>query len=124
MGLWLLGKRNQRAAQRRSAYVERVYPGSRLQRRWVRLVCRWSIYEYPGWTRAFATALGLPIPTAKNYLFRSQRNLPLKHAIRLLELSREYESEWRELITDLEAYVAERSIPKRRGNKRVGGKTG
>ena len=124
MGLWLLGNRNHRAAQRRNAFVERVYPVSGLQRRWVRLVCRWSIYEYPGWTRAFAVALGIPLPTAKNYLFREDRNLPFKHAVRLLELSKEYEAEWRDLVRDLEAYVAERSQPKRRGNKRVGGKTG
>jgi hypothetical protein len=122
MGLWLLGKRNQARARRRTYEVTRALEGHTLNRRWVRLVCRWSIAEYPGWIRAFASALGLEPRTAKAYLMQRNR-LPVKHAVRLLELSREYRSEWDELIIDLEAYVAERK-PKARGAPRNGGKTG
>ena len=123
LGLWLLGKRNHRAALRRQYHVSRVHRSNQIPLRWARLVCRWKVHEYPGWIRAFGSALGLELPTARTYLFRNDRDLPLKHAIRLLELSREYRSEWDELIVDLEAYVAERSQPKRKGKVRGGGKT-
>lgn len=124
LGLWLLGKRKHLRAQRRNYHANRALRGNRqhLARRWVGLVCRWSVDEYPGWIRGFASALGLNYPTAKTTLYRSDRTLPVRHAVRLLELGRQYEAEWRALNADLEAYVAEKTAPKAR--KRRGGKTG
>lgn len=119
-GLWLLGKRKHLAAQRRTWVSSSVLDGNRIPQRFAKLVCRWTVSEYPGLVRAFSSLLGVSLGSGKVYLYRSG-DLPHKQAKRLLELSREYRAEWDALIVDLEALVASRS---KRVSRRRGGKTG
>jgi len=105
-GLWLLGKRSQAAAKKRFLHVAPV-GGDNISGRLLRLICPWSIAEYPGWQRTYSGLLGLKIGTAQVYLY-SPRPLPVKHIRRIAEISREREAAFRALAEDAEAYAAER----------------
>jgi hypothetical protein len=86
LGLWLLGRRQHRAALRRRAIPKRAYKPTPLGS-----VCNifvpWSVHEYPGASLWLAQVLGIRRSTADRYL-RMPR-IPASHARRMARLLRD-----------------------------------
>ena len=98
LGLWLLGQRSHRRAQRRTISASRV-PNGALGDRFLCLYVPWKLHEYPGRVLALSELLGVPQATAKRYTFG---RLPTKHAVTLARIAREREAAWRAVAEELE----------------------
>ena len=99
-GLWLLGQRSHRKAQRRRLAATRVCRGG-LCHRFVCLLLPWRVEEYPGAIQAFAELLGISRNTAKDYLFRTRRKLPERHRVTLERIARARAAAWLALADEL-----------------------
>lgn len=80
-GLWLLSKRQYRAAKRRRAFAEKRVSRDEDShgRRFIRLIVPWQPHEYPGALRFIAAVLGVEVSSARRYLAPSM-GLPRVHA--------------------------------------------
>lgn len=105
IGLWLLGKRQHRAAIRRVAFPHRDNVGTTFVIRFVRLILPWRVWEYPGETRYLAALLGIAESYAHNLMKPSVR-LPSKHALRLADSLSNHASQCEALAAELRAYAA------------------
>jgi hypothetical protein len=102
-GLWLLGKRSHRAAQKRTYTAARV-KGHGLAARLVRLLVPWTVDEYPGRTRAIAALCNVSHRTVEDWQYRPER-LPRKQARRLAEVCDERVAAFAALRDDLLAWA-------------------
>jgi len=103
-GLWLLGQRNHRAAQRRRRGSLRVYPASDASR-FARLVCPWIIAEYPGAEVLISQLCGVSEVTAEGWLRRT-KPLPSRHARVLADYVERFDGVG--VARELRAYADER----------------
>ena len=78
IGLWSLSQRSHRAAKKRVAFPNRVWPET--------LVCRFIVHEYAGSRVVLSHILGVAPLYARNLMKPShERRLPPKHACRLAD---------------------------------------
>ena len=118
MGLWLLSRREIRAASKRTVYPHRVCSGS-FAGRAAQLLCRWTVREYPGYRRILAAMLGVSEATAKRYLSATGR-LPVRHAARLADYLQNHAAQCEALAAELREVVSrnpENWKPRNRGIK-------
>jgi hypothetical protein len=108
IGLWLLGKRNHRAAARRRAMPSRAY-GRSLADRFRGLITPWRVYEYPGTLRLMAELCGVRVDTARNWCKREYR-LPPHQARRMARYLRTHAAEGLALADALEAAAKEEEL--------------
>jgi hypothetical protein len=108
LGLWLLGRRNQRAASRRRARPSHVYNRS-LADRFRGLITPWRVHEYPGTLAFMAELCGVGVGTARNWCKRGYR-LPPHQARRMARYLRIYAAEGLALADALEAAAKEEEL--------------
>jgi hypothetical protein len=108
LGLWLLGKRNHRAASRRRALPSRVY-GRSLADRFRGLITPWRVYEYPGTLAFMAELCGVGVETVRNWCKRGYR-LPPHQARRMSGYLRSHAAEELALADELEAIAKQEEL--------------
>jgi hypothetical protein len=114
LGLWLLGKRNHRAAARRRVHPTRVYKDAPLGH-WASVVAPWRAQEYPGPYRLIAALCGVSDRTAKRWM-ACPDELPASHARRLADYIRRFDGP--AVARELEVYAAARDAAiKARGRR-------
>ena len=106
LGLWLLGKRNQKAAQRRVAFPTRVNPGKIFSSRFARLITPWKIYEYPGVERFLSGLLGISHAYAHN-LLKPSHKLSAKHARKLAAYLSDHAAQCEALAAEMRDYASQ-----------------
>ncbi len=122
--VWLQGKRNHKAAQRRTLtpgrYYLRAYP---CIARFVDLLSPYKISEYPGYTRLLASVCGVSEGTAGGWLRR--RRVPHPSAVmRLQALADERVAAWTALqgeLAELLEVSRRRKIPPHKDVEKRGG---
>ena len=108
LGLWLLGKRNHKAAQRRVAFPTREHGETTLAGRFARLIVPWKIYEYPAPQRFLSELLGIAPSYARNLLKPSwDKKLPAKHARALANYLEKRASQCEALAHELRDYASQ-----------------
>jgi hypothetical protein len=114
LGLWLLGRRQHAAAQKRRAFPTRVRNGtSTLAARFAQLICPWRTYEYAGSRVILGAILGVNPQYAKNLMQAGYRSrLPPKHAQRLAGFLELHASKCDALARELRAYAQDRTLVK------------
>jgi hypothetical protein len=105
LGLWLLGKRQHTAAEKRTAFPARRIFDDTYVRRFERLITPWRIYEYCGSERFLAAILGICRGYAHNLLKPGAR-LPSRHARKLADYLAIHASQCEVLAAELRSYAA------------------
>jgi hypothetical protein len=103
IGLWLLGKRNQRAAIRRRRNTFRAY-GPALINRFTRIVCPWLACEYPGAEFFISRLCGVSPRTVEGWI--RGRSLSSRHARTLADYIEDFDGPG--VARELRAYADER----------------
>lgn len=104
LGLWLLGKRNHTAAQRRVAFPARANYGTTFPLRLARLITPWKIYEYPGIERFLSGLLGIA-PSYAHNLLKPGARLTVKHARKMADFLGNHASQCEALAHELRDYA-------------------
>jgi hypothetical protein len=122
-GLWLLGKRNHRAAERRRRSSFRAYSGTLLSR-FASIVSPWKVYEYPGAEVLIGRLCGVSEGRAHNLLCQRGAELPSHHARVLADYVERFDGP--AVARELRTYAAERDkkIKPRRVRVRQVGRDG
>jgi len=115
-GLWLLGVRSHRRAQKRSVIPKRDWTKT-LVNRFLGLCAPWTVDEYPGSRQLLAYLLGVERHRAAHIMRQTDKTLPRRHARRLADICEEREAAYRVLKTDLRAW-ADRPVAGRQGIRR------
>lgn len=110
LGLWLLGKRNHKAAQQRVAFPNRVYRQT-LVLRFVGLICPWYVSEYPGSKIILGAICGIGALYARN-LLKPGVKLPPKHARRMADFLGNHASQCDALAHELRDYAQQQERSK------------
>lgn len=71
----------------------------------MRLLCPWTIAEYPGWIRALATLCNVRPRTAERWLYPPHA-LPRRHALTLARVAEEHAAKAAALAEALRAHAA------------------
>src|SRR5262245_42930550 len=108
LGLWLLGKRDHRAAIRRRVHPTRVYKDGPLGR-WASIAAPWRAQESPGPYRLIAGICDVSDRTAKRWM-ACPHELPSSHARQLADYIRRFDG--LAVARELEAYAATRDAAK------------
>ena len=112
-GLWLLGLRQHKAAQRRIAFPKCAYAPQTLVARWCRLIVPWKVFEYPGSQRMLSELCGISLKSAERY-HQPSAKLPRKQALRLSQYLEQHASACEALARELRAYAAANAKPVRK----------
>jgi hypothetical protein len=106
LGLWLLGKRNHRAAARRRVHPSRAYPDT-LVGRWCSICAPWKAQEYPGPRRLLAALCGVSPLYARRWI-GGKVPLPAQNALRLADYLETRVERAQALIRDLREHARNR----------------
>jgi hypothetical protein len=116
-GLWLLSRRSHRAAQRRSAFTNRVWRSSTWGNRFERLITPWRIFEYPGTSAFLAHLCGVSRSTARGWIYG--KHLPARHASRLAHYLEAHASACDGLAHELRSYADATDRSKKKSDRPV-----
>lgn len=113
----MMGKRNHKAAQKRTVSPRCDYGRTGLGARLIRAICPWTIAEYPGYLRFLADTCGVGVGSARKWIY-GHREIPARHARRLSLLCRERASALVGLADEFDAVAEARERRGRAGLNR------